>query len=109
MNGFRSDIPKLAEKAAEFDDLAGQAQRIADELHRAIDSAGRCWGSDEIGSRFASGHQKPAEQALQQVNDMHGKLAEMGVNFAETADTYRRVDTSNAEDLDVLARDLGQG
>lgn len=99
MNGFRGDLDKLTSHAGELGDLAGEAKRIADDLRHAVESAGACWGNDEIGARFAQSHQKPAEDALAALHELPAHLTAMSTKFTETAATYRKVDQSHAGDL----------
>lgn len=99
MNGFRSDVEQLAGKAGEFEDHAAHARRVAEDLRRAVESAGRCWGSDEIGRSFAATHQHRAEQALEALEALPGRLDEMGAKFAASAETYRRVEETNVEEF----------
>lgn len=108
MTGFRSENDRLAERAGEFDDLAGQARRIADDLRRAVEADGRCWGSDEIGQRFAATHVPAGENALRRVERMSNGLAEMGSKLADTARTYHDVDEAGAVALGESARPSGQ-
>lgn len=103
MSGFRSDLGQLGERASEFDDLAGQAQRIADTLSRAVESAGACWGGDEIGANFAQAHCGRAEQALSGLGEMSSRLRGMGSKFAAAASTTQQVDAGNAEELGRIA------
>ena len=99
MNGFRTDLDGLARGAGELDDLAGKADRIADQLHRAVESSAGCWGADEIGRRFAAKHEPRAQQALDSVGGLAGTLRDMGGKFTDTADTYRSVDGESAAEL----------
>ena len=106
MNGFRVDSERLHAQAGEFGELAGQARRIADDLRHAVESAGQCWGNDEIGQRFAESHQRQAAQALDGLAALSGEFNGMGTKFAETASTHQQVDQANA---DGLKRTAGQG
>ncbi|MER5393540.1 hypothetical protein [Saccharopolyspora sp. NPDC002686] len=103
MSGFRSDLGQLSKHAGEFEDLAGQAQKIADALRQAVESAGDCWGGDEIGASFAKAHCGPAEQALSDLGGMSERLRGMGSKFAAAADTTKQVDAANAEELRRIA------
>jgi uncharacterized protein YukE len=103
MSGFRSDLGQLSKHAGEFEGLAGQAQRIADTLRQAVAAAGDCWGGDDIGTNFARSHCGPADQALDDLGAMPGKLRDMGAKFAATAATTRQVDAGNAEELGRIA------
>lgn len=106
MGGFRSDVEQLAHRAGEFEDLAGQAQRIADALRQAVDSAGACWGDDDFGTRFAAAHRPQADEALAAAAKLPGELRELGEKFAAAAETTRQADADNA---DVLRRLAGEG
>ncbi|WP_223839940.1 WXG100 family type VII secretion target [Saccharopolyspora pogona] len=106
MSGFRSDLGQLTKHAGEFGGLAGQAQRIADTLREALDVAGDCWGGDEIGASFARTHCGRADQALDDLGAMSGRLRDMGEKFAATVATSGQADAGNA---DVLGRLAGRG
>lgn len=104
MTGFRGDVEQLSRRAGEFDELADRARRITEHVHRAVESSGNCWGSDEVGLRFAATHQPRTDRALELLDAMPERLAGVGEKFAETAATYRRVDEAGAEDLDDTTR-----
>lgn len=106
MGGFRSDTERLTRRAGEFEDLAGQAQRIADTVRQAVESAGACWGDDEFGERFAAAHAPRADAALAAAGALPGELRALGEKFADTAETSRRTDSDNA---DALRRLTGEG
>ncbi|MER7013896.1 hypothetical protein ABT324_20960 [Saccharopolyspora sp. NPDC000359] len=99
MGGFRNDLGRLDEHASEFDDLAGRAQQVAEALRRAVDSAGACWGGDEIGANFARAHCGRADQALSGLGEVSARLRGMGSKFAAVAATSQQVDADNAEEL----------
>ncbi|GAA2339060.1 hypothetical protein GCM10009854_14370 [Saccharopolyspora halophila] len=103
MGGFRNDFTRLTEHAGEFADHASHARRIAATLREAVESAGACWGDDEIGERFSATHRGPAEAALAAVEELPERLREVGDEFAATAETSRRTDSANAAELDRLA------
>jgi hypothetical protein len=99
MGGFRTDTERLAQRAGEFEDLAGQAQRIADTVRQAVESAGACWGDDEFGERFAAAHAPRADATLAAAGELPGELRALGQKFADTARTTRRTDADNADEL----------
>jgi uncharacterized protein YukE len=103
MGGFRSDLASLSKHAGEFTDHAEDARRTATALRRAVESAGACWGEDEIGRRFAAAHRAPADAAMAAVEEIPGRLREMGDKLAATADATRDTDRANADDLGRLA------
>ncbi|GAA0526612.1 hypothetical protein GCM10011581_12980 [Saccharopolyspora subtropica] len=106
MGGFRTDLGRLGSSVGEFEDLAGRAQRIADELRQAVAAAGACWGGDDIGASFARTHRARADRALDDLGAIAVRLREMGAKFAETAATTRQVDAGGA---DELGRTTGRG
>jgi uncharacterized protein YukE len=103
MSGFRSDTGQLAQRAEEFDELAGQAERLTRALRQSAESAGQCWGTDAIGQSFAATHQQRAQQTLDELGELPGRLRDMGAKFAETASNQRHVDAANADMLGVHA------
>ncbi|MDI2032164.1 hypothetical protein QFW96_26340 [Saccharopolyspora sp. TS4A08] len=106
MGGFRSDVERLAQRAGEFEDLAGRARSIADALRRAVDDTDTCWGDDEFGQRFDAAHRPQADAALAAADELPGKLRDLGEKFAAAADTTRRTD---ADQADALRRIAGEG
>ncbi len=109
MSGFRSDVDRLTARAHEFGDLAVQARRLADDLRRAVEATGECWGADEVGSRFAATHLPASRETLDRVERMSSRLGEMGGDLAGTARTYRDADEANAAALEKSARSAGSG
>lgn len=105
MGGFHSDLENLSARAGEFADHAERAKRVATSLRQVIESAGACWGEDEIGRRFAAAHHAPADAALASVEEIPGRLLEMGEGLAATADTTRAADLSNADQLGRLTEE----
>ena len=103
MTGFRSDPAQLAKHAGEFEGLAGQAQRIADTLRQAVESAGDCWGGDDIGASFARTHRPQADQALQDLGAVAGRLRDMGGKLGAAAATTQEADAGNAGELGRIA------
>ncbi|GAB3296045.1 WXG100 family type VII secretion target [Parasphingorhabdus pacifica] len=106
MSGFRSDLDQLRQYAGRFDDLAGQAGKTARDARAAVESAGPCWGGDEIGAAFAGTHLPGTEQALDELDGLVSGLREMGVKLVETASDQQRTDSDNAGEL---GRIVGQG
>lgn len=106
MNGFRSDSVQLGRRAREFDELAGRARRVAEELRRALDATGECWGVDEIGRSFAETHLRGAWQALDDVDGLAPRLREVGAKLAGTASDQQQVEARHVEEL---GRIVGQG
>ncbi|MFC7341449.1 hypothetical protein [Saccharopolyspora griseoalba] len=106
MSGFRSDLASLSGRADEFAEHAERARRAAADLRRAVESAGQCWGRDEIGQRFAAAHRAPAEETLAAVEEIPGRLREMGDKLAATADTARSADLANADEIGRLAGEV---
>lgn len=103
MNGFQVHLDQLTRRAGELDDLAGRADRIAAELRDAVESSAGCWGSDDIGQRFAATHDKPARDAVDEVTAMPGALRGISAKFTQAAAQYRGVDEGSAADLGRLA------
>ncbi|WP_017973394.1 WXG100 family type VII secretion target [Actinopolyspora halophila] len=100
MNGFRGDPRRLTEQAGAFGEHAADAERTVAELHDALESSRGCWGADEAGERFAALHLPGVQRALTALDELPGRLGELGTKFSETAETYRRVDDAAAERVD---------
>ncbi|PRY43806.1 hypothetical protein [Umezawaea tangerina] len=99
MTGFEVDRAKLAEGAGEFTGFAEQAGRIAADLSGALDSFGVCWGADEIGQSFASGHVAAAQESFGKLDGISARFDGVGERFAATAQTYGQVDGGAAGTL----------
>ncbi len=99
MNGFRTDLHGLTRSAGELDDLAGHADRIAEQLRSARESSAGCWGSDEVGQRFAANHEPRAQEAADAVGEIAGRLRGVAGKFAESAATHRASDDDSAAGL----------
>ncbi|QGK71325.1 hypothetical protein GIY23_18980 [Allosaccharopolyspora coralli] len=99
MNGFRTDLDGLTRSAGELHDLAGQADRIAEQLRRAQEAGAGCWGADEVGQRFAAKHEPRAQEAADAVGGIAGSLRGLGGKFAESAATSRAADDAGAAEL----------
>lgn len=106
MNGFRSDPEQLGRRAREFDELAARARRVAEQLRRALEATGACWGADEIGRSFAETHLRRARQALDDVDGLAPRLREVGANLAGKASDQQQVEARHVEEL---GRIVGQG
>ncbi|SDQ86592.1 WXG100 family type VII secretion target [Actinopolyspora saharensis] len=100
MSGFRGDPRRLTEQAGAFGEHAAEAERTAAKLRDALESTRGCWGTDEVGERFADLHLPGAQRALVALDELPARLGELGTKFSETAETYRRVDDAAAERVD---------
>lgn len=112
MSGFRGEQDAVRGGARELDELAGRADRVAEELDRALRRTARCWGDDEIGARFAAVHREPSDAALRAVAEIGPRLRELGGRFTDTAADRQRVDAENAAELNRSVRpggNSGQG
>ncbi|HWE90570.1 MAG TPA: hypothetical protein VG317_14000 [Pseudonocardiaceae bacterium] len=90
--GYRVDAAELARQAQDFPDLADRAQRIHQTLSQALDAAGECWGSDAAGQSFAAHHLGAANDTLDRLGSLSGRLSSVGQRWSETASGYRRVE-----------------
>lgn len=104
MNGFRTDLDGLTRSAGELDDLAGNADRIAEQLRSARESSAGCWGADEVGQRFAAKHEPRAQEAADAVGEIAERLRGFGGKVAESAATHRMADDAGAAELDRFGR-----
>ncbi|AHI01311.1 hypothetical protein GCM10010174_10860 [Kutzneria viridogrisea] len=97
--GFSSDVERVLDRAGQLDGLAGTAGTIAQELTSALRATERCWGTDEVGTSFAAGHVKAAEDTLAIVRALPGQLAEVGAKLTRTAHIHGGVDQEIATGL----------
>lgn len=102
MNGFRSDVQQLSDRAMEFEVHSDTARRILRDLRAVLDETEDCWGADEIGRGFAETHRPGADEALRALESTSQRLREMGTKLADVARTYRQVDESAAARLDQV-------
>ncbi|MFJ6675328.1 WXG100 family type VII secretion target [Actinosynnema sp. NPDC091369] len=102
MTGFRTDLARLAEGAADFTAFAERAGKIAGELGGVLDSIGECWGADAIGQSFAASHVQPSGAALSGLSGLSAGFGGVGERFAETARTYGEVEEGNRNALGAI-------
>ncbi|MFE9745081.1 WXG100 family type VII secretion target [Saccharothrix saharensis] len=102
MTGFRTDLARLAEGAADFTAFAERAGKIAGELGGVLDSIGECWGTDAIGQSFAASHVQPSGAALSGLSGLSAGFGGVGERFAETARTYGEVEEGNRNALGAI-------
>ncbi|SHG48110.1 hypothetical protein [Streptoalloteichus hindustanus] len=104
-DGFRADHELLADRARQFEGLAGRAGAIAEELAATLAATGACWGGDEIGRSFAAGHEGPAGDTVGRLTALAGQLGAVGERFAATARDYRAAEDAALD----AARAVGHG
>ncbi|MCE6999378.1 hypothetical protein LZG04_31895 [Saccharothrix sp. S26] len=102
MTGFRTDLARLTEGAADFTAFAERAGKIAGELGSALDSIGECWGADAIGQSFAASHVRPSGEALSGLTGLSAGFGGVGERFVETARTYREAEEGNRNALGAI-------
>ncbi|MGM1060298.1 WXG100 family type VII secretion target [Saccharothrix sp. Mg75] len=102
MNGFRTDLARLAEGAQDFGAFAERADKIANDLGATLDSLGACWGDDAIGQSFAAGHVRPSGDVLTGLTALGGGFGGVAERFAGTARTYREVEGDNSTALGAI-------
>lgn len=102
MNGFQTDLARLAEGAEDFTSFAERAGKIAGDLGGLLDSLGDCWGGDAIGQSFASSHVQPSGAALTALTGLSSGFGGVGERLAETARTYREAEAGNRDALGAI-------
>lgn len=95
---LHADVARLREKATEFDGFAERAGKIAGQLRDNLDTAGECWGSDEVGRSFAAAHQ-PAGAVLDTLGSLGSRLGEMGTRLGDAASSFHSGDEQAAAEL----------
>ncbi|ONI83757.1 hypothetical protein ALI22I_35480 [Saccharothrix sp. ALI-22-I] len=102
MNGFETDLARLAEGVDDFTAFAERAAKIAGDLGGVLDSLGDCWGGDAIGQSFAASHVQPSGDVLSGLSGLSTGFGGVGERFAETARTYREVEEGNRNALGAI-------
>ena len=94
--GFSTDIELVLDRAGQLDTLSDTAKAIFKELSDALDAAGRCWGTDQVGQSFATGYTEAAEATFALVKAMPGQLTDVGGRLAKHAHIHRSADQAIA-------------
>jgi uncharacterized protein YukE len=102
MSGFRTDLARLTDGAADFGAFAERAGKIAGDLGGLLDSLGDCWGGDAIGQSFAASHVRPSGDVLSGMSGLSAGFGGVGERFAETARTYREAEDGNRDALGAI-------
>ncbi|RZS33865.1 hypothetical protein EV193_11015 [Herbihabitans rhizosphaerae] len=90
--GFQADGERIVSEAGEFGPLADRAATIHKELNAALESAGPCWGDDEVGRSFAAAHTASADTALGDLGGLAEKLGDVGSRYTAAGHTYTDVE-----------------
>jgi hypothetical protein len=82
---------------------ARQTQRSAEDLAAATEKlksrvlgAGSPWGSDEMGTVFASVYTEGTQLGLEVLNELAQHLAEMAASLAQMSENHLATDEANA-------------
>ncbi|QUQ70898.1 hypothetical protein [Kutzneria sp. CA-103260] len=94
--GFSTDVDLVLDRASQLDGLSDTAQAIFKELSDALDAAGQCWGTDQVGQSFASGYTDAAEATFELVKALPGQLTDVGGRLADHAHIHRSADQAIA-------------
>jgi hypothetical protein len=97
--GYQADPAKLHQHAGEFPGLADQVTGVHRELSGTLADNGECWGDDEVGRSFASGHVQGASDTLDRLGGLPGKLSDVGDRLHATATAYEQVEQTNTDSL----------
>jgi hypothetical protein len=88
-DGFEVDAERLANRATQFEPLAGRIDKIHQSLTDALSQDGPCWGNDAVGQSFAAVHATPANDALTRLSTLPGRMTSVSTRLTDTANTYR--------------------
>lgn len=102
-DGFEVDAERLADRATQFEPLAGRVAKIHGNLRDALGD-GACWGTDAVGQSFAAVHATPADDALTRLSGLSDRLTAVRTRLAETATTYQSGDQTAVEHLKATER-----
>jgi uncharacterized protein YukE len=92
--GFEVEPAALRGAAGSFEaesDALGQCGQKLDALLAGI---GPCWGTDEVGRRFATAYQPAVDTVLANIAALSVGLTRIGAALRGVADNYERVDQS---------------
>jgi uncharacterized protein YukE len=103
MSGFDVDVDAVVSQAGHFPELADRVKAIHRTLSDALDAEGTCWGEDTVGQSFAAGYTGPADETLEAVGALHGRLSDVGQRLHDTATSYRGTDQGNVHVVDAAA------
>ncbi len=94
--GFSTDVDLVLDRAGQLDTLSDTAQSIFTELSDALDAAGQCWGTDQVGQSFATGYLDAAEATFALVKGLPGQLTDVGGRLTKHAHIHRSADQAVA-------------
>jgi hypothetical protein len=103
-DGFEVDAERLADRATQFEPLAGRLDRIHGNLRDALSTDGACWGTDAVGQSFGAVHAGPADDAMARLAGLSDRLTSVRTRLSETAATYQSGDQSAVEHLNAAER-----
>ncbi|MDQ0377329.1 hypothetical protein [Amycolatopsis thermophila] len=103
--GFEADAGRLAASSGDFDGLAVRAAAVAQRLESALEGADRAWGDDLVGRSFAAAHAAHADETLDGLRNLAGRLTRFGGIAGEAADRYR----GSEEDAQQAITDTARG
>lgn len=104
-DSFQADPAQLVTDAGEFHGLAERAGRIHADLRTTLDSLGSPWGDDDAGRSFAEVHAAPADETLDRLEALPGRLGDVGGRFVASAKTYDNADATGVTELTATEKD----
>ena len=104
-DSFQADPAQLATDAAQFHGLAERAGRIHADLRTSLESLGSPWGDDDAGRSFADVYSGPANETLDRLGKLPGRLTDVGGRFVASAHTYDNAETTGVTDLTAIEQD----
>lgn len=98
-DGYEVDPELLAQRAGNFEPLAGRLTTIHRSLTDALGAEGACWGTDAVGQSFSSAHTGAADDTQAALSALSTRLTSVGTKLTDTAVDYRAGDDAAIEHL----------
>lgn len=98
-DGYEVDAELLAQRAGNFEPLAGRLTAIHRSLTDALGVEGTCWGADAVGRSFSSAHTGAADDTEAALSALSTRVTSVGTRLTDTAADYRAGDDAAIEHL----------
>lgn len=87
-DGYDVDAERLAGQASQFEPLRTRVAAIHRGLAEVLSADGACWGTDAVGQSFSAVHAQPADDLVDRLSSLSGRLGSVGTRLSDTAATY---------------------
>ncbi|WNV91123.1 type VII secretion target [Umezawaea sp. Da 62-37] len=96
MTGFEVDPTALRSASPKFSSTGDKLADTWEALRSVMDAEGTCWGTDEVGQKFAEGYTPAADTARESFPGIAGAIQNIRTELDDTATTWERSDQGNA-------------